>query len=731
MAAAQGEFLGRSGLVARRGGADTEDVLAAVAQAVPHPEMLRQIRASARAWGISVQGLRGPERSRGDAGAGDGGVLPVLAGLAGLAGGAGLGELDGGVLDQAWRELPAGGAAAVAAEAAADRARELIGRPELVLGVMTREPAAGLHPLGQAIRWLALQLYHRRVDEEGARALAGVLAARLDDVLGPPRPGLRGGMRLPARPGPSPGQDPGPSSGGAAGLSSGQVPGGEPDDAQVLVVAARGLQVMPDTGGGTAGGGDGAGGDGLLRALLDSAPEAFGPVREPAGLRVWLGGGAGEGADAADGAGGVLGAAAGVFGLRLVAVEPGGGVRAFGRVGHRQVTVVAVAGRWGGTAGRGEEFRGARIAWLLQRLRAARLAGDAAAGQAAWDAIGQALIPRAGEFPDDVSLLNLMRAAIWYWLEHGHLEPSARQKVTPPGGPEVNLGARLNDIRQRQGGSWARPALGVMGLRWDTGSRGGKVATARRELAARLRAEGEARRGGDPGAVGAAVVSTEKALAPGLGDGDDVAWLREAVAWWRGAGSLDLPPGGGPAGLGGWLAGVAEGQVGPAGWIRAALGVMGLRWRADSDLAQIAVLADAERAAWLSGDTYRINEARRNTDWALAGWPGMSDAGLLGRLRAVVGYWREHGHLETGDQQAGTGEQWAEAGAWLGELRGPGRAEPGVLAAVGAGGDGHELAGAGGGPGSAAGPGPVAAGGGPGSPRGRGRGRGGGGPGRR
>src|SRR5260370_37007290 len=117
-------------------------------------------------------------------------VVPALPGLIlrdGQGGSAaGLGEFDAGLFDSAWGKLPGD---AVAVDEAVALAQRLIDRPEPVIEVRTDTPMAKLKPLGQAVRWLALQNYRDPGDLEGARALARELAARLEELLGPLREG--------------------------------------------------------------------------------------------------------------------------------------------------------------------------------------------------------------------------------------------------------------------------------------------------------------------------------------------------------------------------------------------------------------------------------------------------------------------------------------------------------------------------------------------------------------
>ena len=144
------------------------------------------------------------------------------------AGNAGPGQVAARLLDSAWGKLRD----SARVEAAVGRAQQLIGRPEPVIGVRTQTPTAELDPLGQAIRWLALQLYRNPGDRASAQALARDLAARLDEVLSLPRPGLPGGVRPPAGPGPSSGQAPGGRAGG-----DGVAPGPGAED--LVVVASE------------------------------------------------------------------------------------------------------------------------------------------------------------------------------------------------------------------------------------------------------------------------------------------------------------------------------------------------------------------------------------------------------------------------------------------------------------------------------------------------------------
>jgi hypothetical protein len=107
------------------------------------------------------------------------------------------GEFDAGSFDKAWGKLPDSERTARAVA----RAQQLIGRLEPVIGVRTQTPIADLDPLGQAIRWLAVQLYRNPDDQVTAEALARDLAVRLAEVLGQPGEGrLPGGSRKPSEP---------------------------------------------------------------------------------------------------------------------------------------------------------------------------------------------------------------------------------------------------------------------------------------------------------------------------------------------------------------------------------------------------------------------------------------------------------------------------------------------------------------------------------------------------
>ena len=99
--------------------------------------------------------------------------------------GARLAGFDGGSLDRAWGKLVTDGPGAQAVDEAVTRARELIGRPGLVVWVQTDKAIDELDPLAQAVRFLALWLLRNPGDDAGAASLAGTLTARLDEVLGP------------------------------------------------------------------------------------------------------------------------------------------------------------------------------------------------------------------------------------------------------------------------------------------------------------------------------------------------------------------------------------------------------------------------------------------------------------------------------------------------------------------------------------------------------------------
>jgi hypothetical protein len=109
-------------------------------------------------------------------------VVPALPGLAGPDGGAGLGEFDARVFDVAWGKMPV-----KAVEEKIAQARQMIDRGDLVMDVMTESTSIiGLGPLEQAVLYLAYQLYSDPGNDAGNWALAGALAARLDEVLPPP-----------------------------------------------------------------------------------------------------------------------------------------------------------------------------------------------------------------------------------------------------------------------------------------------------------------------------------------------------------------------------------------------------------------------------------------------------------------------------------------------------------------------------------------------------------------
>ena len=429
-----------------------------------------------------------------------------------------------------------------------------------------------------------------------------------------------------------------------------------PDRDQGAVLAVRGLQAEP--GAGT-----------LAGALLVSAPGAFGPAGEAGALearveRFAQQGAPGPAGDAGEEAGdGAVGRVAARFGLAVTVVGAGGQVRVIG-AGSRAVTVVQVPGGWLG-AGPARGFTGARLAFLLQHERAAWPAADQGARDRAEAATDQALARQPLEALDDAALLNNLHAAIAYWREHGHLEPP--RGVAFPGRPSqapVRLGMWMRKIGQENSRvRWGRPALGVMGVRWNHEGRG-EGSAPQRGLAARLRAEGRARRD-DPGAA-RNDPEVDSAFRPAGADRvpGDVTWLREAVARWRLTGTLDPPldppPGGPPGGRRGgehgtldeWLAAVvgeqARGQTRLEPWMLRALGAMGIGWRAGDDRARIAVLLAAEREAWLSGSGDALAGAERATDSAMVPLPADSatDGSQLNNLRAAVRYWRDNRHLE-------------------------------------------------------------------------------------
>jgi Papain fold toxin 1, glutamine deamidase len=134
---------------------------------------------------------------------------------AGSADGTGLGEFDAGWFDKVWGKLPNDPVRVDEVDSAVARARQLIGRPEPLIGVRTAVPIAELDPLGQAVRWLALRIYRDPGDQAGAQALARELAARLDRVLPMPRSWRRPG-----------GGNVGSSQPDGSAAQAGQVPGG-------------------------------------------------------------------------------------------------------------------------------------------------------------------------------------------------------------------------------------------------------------------------------------------------------------------------------------------------------------------------------------------------------------------------------------------------------------------------------------------------------------------------
>ncbi len=243
-----------------------------------------------------------------------------------------------------------------------------------------------------------------------------------------------------------------------------------------------------------------------------------------------------------------------------------------------------------------------------------------------------------------------------------------------PGGPAVRLGSWLSTVRNSKATlGWGRPAMGVMGMRWETfRSRG--VPLKREDLAERLRHEDTARRSGTPVADVAGWLADEAFISDPR-DGEDVVRLGEAVARWCQTGTLDLPLEGQHEELDRWLERVLAGNISLDPWIRAALGALGIRWRAGADRAQIAVLLDAERDAWLSADTAALERARQATDQALVPWPTetKSDIRLLDNLRAAVLYWRESGHLEVPivrPIQLADGRD-VQLGTWVSSIREP------------------------------------------------------------
>ena len=146
------------------------------------------------------------------------------------------------------------------------------------------------------------------------------------------------------------------------------------------------------------------------------------------------------------------------------------------------------------------------------------------------------------------------------------------------------MAARQIALRQ-----WIRGALHAMGARAPDGGFPGVVFAGgpvppdvQSRLAGRLREEAAARR--DRGQAAAANVARrnqeaeDAAVTPGPGV-EGVWQLGAAVRRWRETGTLDLRPGGRRGDLDDWLDGVAAGQVSPAPWIRAALGVLGIRWQ--------------------------------------------------------------------------------------------------------------------------------------------------------
>ena len=347
--------------------------------------------------------------------------------------------------------------------------------------------------------------------------------------------------------------------------------------------------------------------------------------------------------------------AAAAFDLGLMIVYPGGGVQPFRDGGHR-AALVRVPGHWhgtrplegpdpgqdpvlplgsprapssagdsladapdldwpagGGDAGDGasgpdEELSpGAMIAVLLEAERDAWLAWDTEALDLARQATNQFLQVR---HPDAAAAeWEHFRAVIEFWRENGHLEVPQRR----PGGNW------LSDIRKERVPYWARPALGVLGLPWRGAYGKGRTVRPWEVLPAQLRAEDEARRRGESDAVVTAAGQVDSGLA---GNHPEIVLLRAAVARWRASRTVDLPPGHPADGeLDQWLEDVRDGRVSVPSWLRAALGVLGIRWPRGADRARVPGVLQAERAARLTGNPEVFEAAREATDEALADQP--------------------------------------------------------------------------------------------------------------
>ena len=395
--------------------------------------------------------------------------------------------------------------------------------------------------------------------------------------------------------------------------------------------------------------------------------------------------------------------AAAAFDLGLMIVYPGGGVQPFRDGGHRAV-LVRVPGHWHGTrplgdgpaaaAGSGLSLsRGEEIAGRLRAEREARLALNRAARlgphpdgwreqgrQAVADAgaaTDRAMADRPGDSERDAGLLVGLRAAVRFWREHRHLE-------VPVSSSEV-LARKMAVL----GGSFAREPLNVLGMQWDAeATSGGVPPGSLGDLAGLVRSADNARLlDGGAAYLNAAIglihdiLGDVGPLERALPQERDRDMVRAAFDRWERYGTLEPQPRDIAGELDWWLAGIRRGlAAGPSlSWLRAVLGVLGMVWDVPpdgpevgtdpglrpsgysrrgapgvpmpgeaSDRAQLAVLLDAERDAWLSRDTAALLRARQATDRALVPLPADTNADirLLNNLRAAISFWRQNGHLE-------------------------------------------------------------------------------------
>ena len=366
-------------------------------------------------------------------------AVPALPGLAlrrGSRAAAGREVFDPDTFDRAWRALgkePEDRRPAL--DEALARARRHVGRVEA--DAASDSPIAGISAPGQAVRWLAVQVYRGQVSENEARDLGEALAARLDEAAG----------------------------------RAGRIPGGAAGP-----VPARNITGNTGPGAGGAGGLAGvAAGDGAGLAVREGAVPAL--VRAARVLLPYagdLGGGLAAGLGRAERAA----VAAGLLGAEMPAGFAAPGLPA---VLLPRPALVRLPGGAVPSAGRGQARAGVRLR-ALTRLEAAagEVLAAAAAGLAAQRQRADAARGRAAA----------ARVLLWHGgpggagLARGVEEADRRLREIgsawlPVPGPGPVTVADLEAARQ----VLARPGAGHRRCRAGPGTRGGRHARRRGALA--------------------------------------------------------------------------------------------------------------------------------------------------------------------------------------------------------------------------------------------------------